>query len=162
MATAILWLESGNFEDIYAQNDKSLGQDGDGDNEASQSESTSEDNNQNSMCVSGDSTSLSCNNLSNQGIDPQGPQSVAGKIYEVIGPLTQSSLSATSDASCSLGDSAISGGFKTTVFGNDAQRGQMDIDSFMLDSDTWRVFLFDSANSGLIKVTAYAYCFDNP
>lgn len=155
-----------NVDLVFAQSGNTLGQEGEG-NEASRSESTSEDNNQNSMCVSGESTSLSCNNLSNQATgafnpDEQGPQSMAGKIYEVIGPTSQSLSSATSDAFCSKGDSVISGGFKSGVIGNDFLNANPELDSIMLDSDNWRVFSSGGAGIGVIKVTAYAYCFDNP
>lgn len=66
-----------------------MGQDGDH-NDVSQSDTSSQETNQNSMCVSGDITSLSCNNLSSESIGipgeqgpprpegPPGPQGEAG------------------------------------------------------------------------------------
>jgi hypothetical protein len=68
-----------------------LGQEGDG-NKASQSQSSSQSTNQNSMCVSGETTALSCNNLSSESIGasvsgqqgpvgpegPPGPQGIPG------------------------------------------------------------------------------------
>ncbi|MDF0681608.1 MAG: hypothetical protein P0116_11655 [Candidatus Nitrosocosmicus sp.] len=82
------------FEQSFAQNEDEddnvdnsnnnvIGQDGVG-NEASQSDETNLSTNQNSMCVSGDSTSLSCNNLSSEltgvGIPgPQGEQGIQGE-----------------------------------------------------------------------------------
>jgi hypothetical protein len=73
-------------------NQVTLDQDG-VDNEASQSEYSSQETNQNSICVSGESTSLSCNNLSNQRIGigqqgevgppgPEGPQGPPGETGE--------------------------------------------------------------------------------
>ncbi|WP_148686269.1 hypothetical protein [Candidatus Nitrosocosmicus hydrocola] len=154
------------FDSIFAQSSNTLGQEGDG-NEASQSESSSQSTNQNSMCVSGESTSLSCNDFSYQrtgDFDPnqQGQRSMIGKIYEVIGPSSQSTFSATSDASCSSGDSVISGGFKRGFVGDDFVNTDNELDSFMLDGDTWRVYMSDRGGVAELKVTAYAYCFDNP
>lgn len=76
-------MDISNFETAYSQNGNTIGQDGDG-NEAYQSEDSSQDTNQNTMCVSGESTSLSCNNLSsesnsgNVGQGEQGPQGPEG------------------------------------------------------------------------------------
>lgn len=80
--------DSSKVEDVLAQKGNTLGQEGEG-NDASQSKSSSQDTNQNSMCISGDSTSLSCNNLSSESIGasvpgeqgpegPPGPQGEAG------------------------------------------------------------------------------------
>jgi len=85
------------IENSFAQSDDDsdnnvIGQEGEG-NEVSQSDEKSQDTVQSSMCVSGDSTSLSCNNLSDQAIGigqqgevgpqgpegPQGPPGVAGE-----------------------------------------------------------------------------------
>ena len=71
--------------DNNSNNNNALGQEGEG-NKAAQSESSSQDTNQNSMCVSGGSTSLSCNNLSSESIGasipgeqgPAGPQGETG------------------------------------------------------------------------------------
>ena len=72
-------------DSVFGQNGNSLGQEGDG-NGASQSESSTQSTNQNSMCVSGESTSLSCNNLASESIGtsipgdqgPEGPQGPKG------------------------------------------------------------------------------------
>jgi hypothetical protein len=53
---------------VLAQSDNTSGQEGDG-NKASQSDENSQESNHNSMCVSGESVSLSCNNLSAKNID---------------------------------------------------------------------------------------------
>ncbi len=65
--TIVIFLLDFSNLDTYAQGGNTLGQEGDGD-ESSQSESNSQNTNQNSMCVSGDSTALSCNNLSSESI----------------------------------------------------------------------------------------------
>jgi hypothetical protein len=73
-------------DDVNNNNNHVIGQDGEG-NEASQSENSSQENNQNSMCVSGEITSLSCNNLSSETIGasvpgeqgPQGPPGATGE-----------------------------------------------------------------------------------
>jgi len=83
MALAMFSIDFTKFEVVYSQSGNSLGQDGDGDNEASQSESSSQYSNQNSMCVSGESNSLSCNNLSSESIGAsvpgeQGPEGPPG------------------------------------------------------------------------------------
>ena len=66
-------------DDEDGNNNNVIGQNGD-ENEASQSEETSQETNQNSMCVSGESTSLSCNNLSSElaGVGVPGPQGEQG------------------------------------------------------------------------------------
>jgi hypothetical protein len=88
------------FDSVFAQSGNTLGQEGDGNN-ASQSESSSQSTNQNSMCVSGESTSLSCNNLSSESIGtfsgageqgPAGPEGPPGPQGEpgadgAIGPV---------------------------------------------------------------------------
>lgn len=61
------------FESTFAQSDDDvnknvIGQEGNG-NESSQSDEKNQNSNQNSMCVSGESVSLSCNNLSAKNID---------------------------------------------------------------------------------------------
>ncbi|HET6589684.1 MAG TPA: hypothetical protein VFG45_05925 [Candidatus Nitrosocosmicus sp.] len=86
---ALVPMDFSNVDTVFAQSgDNTLGQKGDG-NEASQIENNSQDTNQNSMCVSGESTSLSCNNLSSESIGasvpgeqgpagPPGPQGEPG------------------------------------------------------------------------------------
>lgn len=86
MAIAMFSIDFSKLDFVSAQNGNTLGQDGDG-NEASQSESSSQETNQDSMCVSGESTSLSCNNLSSESIGasvpgeegPQGPPGPQGE-----------------------------------------------------------------------------------
>ena len=70
------------FEKSVAQSDDSdsnnlIDQDGDG-NEASNGDEKSQDTNQNSMCVSGESVSLSCNNFSSESIGSAGQQGELG------------------------------------------------------------------------------------
>jgi len=77
------------FEESFAQreedddnnngNNNAIGQQGDG-NEASQSDSSFQETKQNNMCVSGESTSLSCSNLSSElaGVGVPGPQGEQG------------------------------------------------------------------------------------
>jgi hypothetical protein len=66
-------------DDEDGNNNNVIGQDGEG-NEASQSDETSQSTNQDSMCVSGDSTTSSCNNLSSEfaGVGIPGPQGEQG------------------------------------------------------------------------------------
>ena len=111
----IISIDSKPFETIFAQNGNNvIGQDRDGENEASQSENP-QSTNQNSTCISGDSISLSCNNVAEEKIGgplgsgeqsppgaqgPQdeqgdtdatgpmgsiGPSSVDGRVYVVVG-----------------------------------------------------------------------------
>ena len=83
---ALIPMDSTFFEFAFGQSGgNNLGQAGDG-NEAAQSENISQDTSQKSLCVSGDSTSLSCNNLSSESIGgtvlgeegPQGPPGPEG------------------------------------------------------------------------------------
>lgn len=87
LGVAYIPMNFSNVDSVYAQGN-SLGQGRDG-NEGSQSDSRSQTSNQNSMCVSGESTSLSCNNLSSERIGasvpgeqgsegPAGPQGEPG------------------------------------------------------------------------------------
>jgi hypothetical protein len=73
VASIFVSIEVYDVDYVFAQSDNTLGQDGEGDSEAFQGESISQYNNQNSMCVSGDSTALSCNNLSGQVIGKSVP-----------------------------------------------------------------------------------------
>lgn len=93
LLSSIFMINTGviSFEESFAQreeddedivnnsNNNVISQEGDG-NEASQSDETSQSTNQNSMCVSGESTSLSCNNLSSEltGVGIPGPQGDQG------------------------------------------------------------------------------------
>ncbi len=84
---ALVPMNFSKIDSVFAQNGNSLGQEGD-DNEASQSESSSQSTNQNSMCVSGESASLSCNNLSPQAIgsahNEHGHPGPEGSFHQVV------------------------------------------------------------------------------
>ncbi|HKU83339.1 MAG TPA: collagen-like protein [Candidatus Nitrosocosmicus sp.] len=71
--------EKDDDDDVRNSNNNVIGQEGNG-NQASQSDETSQSTNQNSMCVSGDSTSQSCNNLSSElaGVGIPGPKGETG------------------------------------------------------------------------------------
>lgn len=62
MLVGMLFAQSDDDGDNYV-----IGQSSEG-NKPSQSESSSQDTNQNTTCVSGESTSLCCNNLSGQSV----------------------------------------------------------------------------------------------
>lgn len=75
------YAQSGENDDlVHNSNNSVISQDGDG-NEASQSDETSQETGQSSMCVSGESTSLSCNNLSSEltGVGIPGTQGEQGE-----------------------------------------------------------------------------------
>lgn len=101
-----------NIDFVFAQGN-SLGQDGEGDNESFQSESSSQESNQNNMCVSGENTSLSCNNLSSENNDrqtredEQKPLSIQGKIYQKSNSDTEDEDNYIATVSCEEGDTAI-------------------------------------------------------
>lgn len=168
-----------NNELVHAQSGNSIGQDGDG-NDASQTESNSQFTHQNSMCVSGESTSLGCNNLSGQNIasgqqgeqgpagpqgekgdpgaqgseGPTGPHSIEGKAYKVTGKAADDGEIST--AECEEGDTVISGGFR--LF-KDSSTYEFRLNSVPTDDlDGWEV----SASGGRADVTSVAICFDNP
>jgi len=172
-----------NDELVHAQSGNSIGQEGDG-NEALQSDESSQNNNQNSMCVSGDITSLSCNNLSSengggtvsqgeqgpqgppgrqgekgdsgaQGPEgPSGPQSIDGKAYKVTGKAAGNGE--TSTAYCKEGDEVLSGGYK--LF-KDASAYEFRLNTVPTDNlDGWEVSALGSDN---LSVTPVAVCFDN-
>jgi hypothetical protein len=237
-----------------SNNNNVIGQEGEG-NKASQSESSSQETNQNSMCVSGESTSLSCNNLSSESIGatvpgeqgpagpqgeqgpqglpgkdgargpagpqgepgkdgatgpmgpegaqgpqgaigpmgPQGPkgdtgatgavgsqgpkgdtgatgatgvqgsagpQSIAGKIYSVDGTAAQGGIVQTSRASCSEGDSIVSGSYRINT--PSAEGAIEGIHSVRLSESTWSVDASINPPDGIIRVQAVALCVDNP
>jgi hypothetical protein len=173
---ALAMMNLSNIDFIFAQSGNSLSQEGDG-NEASQSDEYSQNSNQNSMCVSGESTSSSCNNLSSEstgahGQDEQGPagprgekgdkgpegpagvQSINGKAYKITGKAAGDGE--TSTAKCKEGDTVISGGFK--LF-KDSSTYEFRLNSVPTDDlDGWEV----SASGGRADVTPVAICFDNP
>ena len=111
--------------DVNNSNNNSIGQNGDG-NEATQSDEPSQSTNQDSMCVSGESTSLSCNNLSSEltgvGIPgpqgDQGPQGPAGPSisHSVYTRAATSPLDSGANGGvtlfCDAGDIVLGGGFK--------------------------------------------------
>jgi hypothetical protein len=155
-----------------------LGQEGDSDNEASRSENSSQETNQNSMCVSSEITSLSCNKLSSeinaasipgeQGPEgpsdaqgatgpqgPAGPQSVAEKISSVVGPVSTGS-NTISTATCNPGETAISGGHFLNFFGRDNINS---LYSTGRGSPSWEVLLYGGDS---YHVQAIACCFANP
>jgi len=151
------------IEPVLAQSDNTLGQDGDG-NEASQSDESSQDSNQNNMCVSGESTSLSCINLSSEnagsGQDeqgPAGPQSVNGKIYYAYGNNVAAANPAISDASCREGDSLISGSYNLLIRGDASNLVALVSGP---NGNDWHVLI---GGSGTTKydLNAIAICFDN-
>ena len=88
MVVAIVPMDFSNVDFVFAQGN-SVGQEGAG-NKASQSDSSSQETSQDSRCLSGEITSLSCNNLSSESIGasvpgeqgpagPQGPQGPQGQ-----------------------------------------------------------------------------------
>jgi hypothetical protein len=77
---AIYPMDFSEFDFVFAQGGNAVGQDGDGYDESSQRESNVQNTDENSMCVSGESTALSCNNLSSEimGASLQGEQGPQG------------------------------------------------------------------------------------
>jgi hypothetical protein len=166
-------------ETRLAQNgNNAIGQDGD-ENNASQSAENSQSTDQNSICASGDSTSLSCNNLSSESIGdasfpgkqgppgaegPQGEQGPAGTVdvYRVDGPTVtneQGDSQVSSTDSCSPGDSVTGGGVNTNlVNGNIRQLTSTPNNSL----DAWTAIVTSSSGSaGDTTITAFAVCQDN-
>ncbi|HKU83701.1 MAG TPA: hypothetical protein VJP58_06635 [Candidatus Nitrosocosmicus sp.] len=135
------------------------------------------------MCVSGDSSSLSCNNLSSESMDasgpgeqgppgpmgergppgpagatgergPIGPQSIVGKAYTVTGEDAKDGESST--AECKEGDTVISGRFNHF---KDSSAYEFRLNSVPTDDlDGWKV----SASGGRADFTPVALCFINP
>ena len=137
-----------------------LAQGGDGDNEASQREEKSQLTNQKAMCVSGESTSLSCNNLSSENIDRhvdkdvQDPISMEGRIYQTEGE-TDATSPYVSRASCNEGDSALSGYYHVTF-----NRIPLSLEETLSSSD-YAVSMPLSQEPGS-KIQVFVQCFDNP
>jgi hypothetical protein len=161
-------VDSSKVDLVLGQSDNALGQDGDG-NEASQSESSSQSANQNSMCVSGDSTSLSCNNLSaeNDNVIQEDTRSISGKIYVIDGPIVKSvSGKASSTANCNPGDSIVSGFLSASADPESTNTQDIPIRSISenLDPESneytiqWRTL----SNERPFILTGHAVCFDNP
>lgn len=178
-------MDFSNYGFVYGQsNANSLGQEGDG-NEASQSENGSQEVNQNSMCVSGESTSLSCNNLSSESIGsgpgeqgpagpvgPQGPPGQVGpqgergppgpdKIFETV--TTTNSLVIPSSAPNDVygvsavcpTDTEITGGGYSIIPSDNDSIFHIIRDSPV--ADTWTIHFHKSTTDGG-TVTAYAIC----
>jgi hypothetical protein len=168
IAMTLVPMDFSTVDFIFAQSGNTLGQDGDG-NEASQSEESSQSTNQNSMCVSGESTSLSCNNLSSDSIGasvpgeqgatgPEGPQSMEGKAYSVVGETaTGNDSPTTSTANCESGDTVMGGGYDITII---ALENTENIHSGPANGMTGWTATIDV--HGTIGITAIAVCFDNP
>lgn len=179
MAIAMFSIDSSCLNIVLAQSGNNLGLDGDDDNDTSQPETSSQEANHHSMCVSGDITSLSCNNLSSESIGdyalgpkgptgekgdrgpqgPAGPQSLVGKIYTAE-QVTDDTSPFEAFSQCDPGDYAISGVTYYRYLGDTVaplaflQTGQSSLDSWgiaatPLMEDDFEVF-------------AMAYCFDNP
>jgi len=153
------------IESVLAQSDNTLGQDGDG-NVASQSGPNSQETSQNNMCVSGESTSLSCNNLSSENTyrqtrdNGQSPLSLQGMIYQKSNTTFESTDRVyTTSVSCNPGDTAISSNFKLDGIASNAPshilKNTLDIPN---NQATLEVFALAGASS----ITVYINCFDNP
>lgn len=133
-------------------------------NEASQSESSSQDVNQRTMCVSGESTSLSCNNLAaenNNGIQ-RDANSMDKKIYVIQGPseIPVSRGEASSTAICNPDDSIISGFFsiskdRTSINFRDIT------ENLDLENNEYSIHVAGGFEE-IFTVTANAVCFKNP
>lgn len=175
MSSIVLSIISG--ETTFAQSDDDsdgnnnvIGQDGDGD-EASQSDEKSQNSDPNSMCVSGESVSLSCNNLASKNIggtngadslDPFSLRSIADNVYNVTGETVRAGSSdyVTATANCEIGDTVISGGFDITT--GYQFFGVTDIkDGPTSDLNGWQVVLRAGHNLA-VQFAANAVCFDNP
>lgn len=122
------------FDMVYAQgSNNAIGQEGEG-NEAFQSEENTQEADKNSMCVSGEITSLSCNNLSSENIGgtvgegPQGEQGPQGETgppgagaIEVYSKESSVSSNPHGDFGvgttllCDSGDFATGGGIDTEI-----------------------------------------------
>ena len=149
---------------VFAQSSNSLVQDGDG-NEASQSKSSSQSTNQNSMCVSGESTSLSCNNPSSE--DSKGIQrdtnSMDGMIYVIQGlsvtPVSRGE--ATSTAGCNAGDSIISGYFSVSEDGNGIKFREI-TENLHPENNEYGVHIRAAFQNDEYTLKSNAVCFNNP
>ncbi|ALI37235.1 hypothetical protein NMY3_03048 [Candidatus Nitrosocosmicus oleophilus] len=129
-----------------------------------QNEENTQKTNQDSMCISGDSTSLSCNTLSsssvgasNSGETDQVSFSLVGKTYSITGETDTGIGEASSIAECNSGDSVLSGGF---LFNNLGTPEYVTL-SRAEGTSSWISEI--QGDSGIrFQVTAYALCFDNP
>jgi len=161
-------------DDVHNSNNNVIGQDDDG-NEASQSDETSQSSNQNSICVSGESVSLSCNNLSSElsgvGIPgeqgpagpPSAPPSLAGNVYLVIGNPVNAPPYEVSTASCKEGDTLVSGYGSGGVKSPDSAIGEILNQASLAENQ----FVYSITPAGNIDdqgatYFASAICFDNP
>lgn len=179
LIAAILILTSFILSDnrlIHAQSGNTIGQEGDG-NEVSQSIESIQSSNQNSLCVSGESTSLSCNNLSGQrnGLGqrgeegtqgPSGPQSISGSTYyasTVADDTPGSDGSFSADSVCQAGDTVISGR-SLYVTGPGISADAQPLGSYLsgpIGEQTWRTFATPHSVKDF-QVQSTAFCFDNP
>jgi len=147
--------------DDNSNNNNALGQEGEG-NKASQSESSSQESNENSMCVSGDSTSLSCNNLSLEntgGLDidsSSNEQSLIGKTYIVEGNVANENPF-ISISKCNSGDSVLSGGYQ--LHGPHSVQDEV-VKNYASSLSSWTV-VHTGGDRGF-EIQAFALCFDNP
>jgi hypothetical protein len=177
-SSIVAYAQNGNNDnDSDKRNDNFIAQqgDGDGDNIASQSEKNLQSTNQNSMCVSGDITSLSCNNLSsedigsaNSGSGEQGPPGPPGPpgvvdIYSVEGPEISNTIgnpNVFSEVECNTGDHVLGGGSHIILSDDNVLR---EIHEFPAGSNnSWLVIASGSLSgqSDLLKVQAIAQCID--
>jgi len=153
------------IESVLAQSDNTLGQDGDG-NVASQSGPNSQETSQNNMCVSGESTSLSCNNLSSENTyrqtrdNGQSPLSLQGMIYQKSDSDTEDEGNYVATVSCDPGDTAISSNFK--IDGVDNQNSHANILLITLDISNNQATVEIAKVIEEAVVTVYVNCFDNP
>jgi len=164
MTIAMLFIDF-KFDTLFAQSGNTLGQDGEGDNEASQIESSSQETDQNSMCVSGDTTELGCNNLSseeNNRVQEDGT-SLNGKIYVVQGPSVtpESRGEATSSANCNSGDTIISGFFSVSEDFNPTFFREI-TENLDPESNEYSIFIKAASDGDDYTLIGNAVCFDNP
>ncbi len=139
-----------------------MGQDGVGSSEASQSPSSSQEANQNTMCVSEEIASLSCNNLSTG--DIRGVQddknSMLGMIYVIQGSSGTGTREASSTASCNSGDYIISGFFSVST-DTASLTFKSILENLDPENNNYTIKVSSNPEESLI-VIAYAVCFDNP
>jgi hypothetical protein len=164
MTIAMFSVDFSKIDFVSAQNGNTLGQEGDG-NEASQSDETSQETSQNSMCVSGDTTELGCNNLSSEENNrvQEDRNSLNGKIYVVQGPSVtpESRGEATSSANCNSGDSIISGFFSVSEDFNPTFFRAI-TENLDPESNEYSIFIKAASDGDDYTLIGNAVCFDNP
>jgi hypothetical protein len=151
---------------VHAQSDNSIGQDGDG-NEASQTDAKSQDSNENTMCISGKSVSLSCNNLSNANDisqrlnDEQKLVSIQDMIYQNSNTVDENDGGYyTASVSCDSGDTAISSNFKLDNIDFVNAPSHILKNTLDIPNNKATLQIFTPIKSAI--VTVYINCFDNP